>query len=105
MRFILLGLCRGSKIKKPGASRQAWRRFVLCLRTGLVSSGAIGFSVATCSGLTHAPLLGWTMPHVIGFNSLDIFLYMVLDVADCCRHSSPDVPMSQVKTSAKVKKK
>lgn len=77
----------------------------MCLRTGLVSSGAIGFSVATCSGSHTPPFLGWMMPHVIGFNSLDMFLYMVLYVGDCCRHSSPNVPMSKVKTSAKVKKK
>lgn len=30
--------------------------------------------------LTHAPFLGWTMLHVIGFNSLDIFLYMILEL-------------------------
>lgn len=84
MRFILLGPSRGCKIKKPGASRQA------SLAGGAsrcVCGPGWSHQVPSVSvwqyllSLTHAPFLGWTMLHVIGFNSVDIFLYMVLDVA------------------------
>lgn len=55
MRFILLGPWRGPKIRTKGRGLEA-SLAVLCLHlpTGLVSSGAIGFSVATCSG-SHTP--------------------------------------------------
>lgn len=77
----------GVSKRKPG-----WRCFVLCLRTGL--AGLIRCHRFQCGyllWLIHAPFFGRMMPHVIGSNSLDIFLYMVLVVANCCRHSSPNI--------------
>lgn len=95
MRFFLPGPCRGSKILEKLGSQKAkpgWRCFVLRLQTGL--AGLIRCHRFQCGyllWLIHVPFFGWMMPHVIGSNSLNIFLYMVLAVANCCRHSSPNI--------------